>query len=101
MKCPSYNSFFEVISPKIRIEIIEALRKKNMCVNDICKELNQEQSKISHNLKKLYECNFIDFTQKGKKRIYSLNKKTILPLLKLVEEHTKTYCCDSCTRGKK
>jgi ArsR family transcriptional regulator len=89
MKCPSYNDFFEVISPKLRIRIIETLQKTPMCVSDLCKELNEEQSKISHNLKKLYECHFLTVKQDGKKRVYSLNEETITPLLSLVEKHVK------------
>ena len=51
MKCPSYNVFFETIANKTRIQILETLEKSAMSVSEICKKLNQEQSKISHNLK--------------------------------------------------
>ena len=71
-----------------------------MSVNEICASINEEQSKVSHNLKKLTECHFLDVKQEGKSRIYSLNEKTIVPLLKLVEKHVTTYCCDSCTKHK-
>lgn len=101
MKCPSYNVFFEVISPKLRIKIIEALENKPMCVNDLCEELDEEQSKVSHNLKKLTECHFLMVKKEGKKRIYSLNKETLTPLLKIVKTHVNKYCCESCNfRGK-
>ena len=80
----------------MRLQIIEELRKKPMSVGEICEQVGEEQSKISHNLKKLYECNFLDVKQDGKKRIYSLNKETIVPLLELVEKHVRTYCCDGC-----
>lgn len=98
MKCTSYDSFFEVFSQKLRIQIIELLQKKPMCVKDICSSLDEEQSKVSHNLKKLADCHFISAKQDGKNRVYSLNKETIVPLLNLVEKHVKTYCCESCTK---
>jgi len=96
MKCPSYNLFFETISPRIRVRILELLRKKPMSVSEIVKALNEEQSKISHSLKRLSECHLLDVKQQGKKRIYSLNKDTMLPLMKLVEKHVQKYCCKEC-----
>ena len=96
MICKS-NMFFETIGNRTRLKILELLYNKPMCVNDICRTLNEEQSKISHNLKKLSNCNFIEVKKEGKKRIYSLNKKTMVPLMKLVEKHVNTYC-EECRR---
>jgi DNA-binding transcriptional ArsR family regulator len=102
MKCPSYNFFFETISPKIRIRILELLRKKEMSVSEIASALKEEQSKISHNLKRLTDCHLIDVKRQGKKRIYSLNKDTMLPLMKLVEKHVRKFCCKECgQKGEK
>lgn len=95
MKCSSYNLFFETFSNKTRIKIIESLSYGAKSVNDICKEIGEEQSKVSHNLKKLTECRFIDCEAKGKKRIYSLNQ-TIIPILNLVEKHVAKYCHGEC-----
>ena len=96
MKCHSYNTFFETIANKTRLGIVEALMKKPMSVTDICNELKQEQSKISHNLKCLTDCHFLDVKKQGKKRIYSLNKDTIVPLMRLVSKHIAKYCCKEC-----
>jgi DNA-binding transcriptional ArsR family regulator len=98
MKCPSYNTFFETIAPPIRIKIIESLRKKDMCVSEICDSIEEEQSKVSHNLRKLVDCHFLSVKRKGKQRIYGLNRQTIVPLLELVEKHVNQYCCQSCTK---
>jgi len=97
MKCPSYNLFFETISPRMRVRILELLRNKQMSVSEIASALKEEQSKISHNLKRLKDCHLIDVKQKGKQRIYSLNKDTMLPLMKLVEKHVKRFCCEKCS----
>ena len=96
MKCKSYNVFFETIANKTRLRILETLQKQPMSVTEICGELKEEQSKISHNLKCLTNCHFIDMKKKGKQRIYSLNQETMMPLMKLVENHVKKYCCGSC-----
>lgn len=96
MKCYSYNTFFETIGNKTRLKILEILQVKSMNVTEICEMLKKEQSMVSHNLKKLVECHFLDVEQKGKQRIYSLNKDTILPLMQLVGKHVAKYCCDEC-----
>jgi len=69
--------FFETIASRLRIAILELLMQGPKSVNEICESLNEEQSKISHNLKKLAECHFVDVQQEGKKRVYSINKETI------------------------
>ena len=98
MKCHSYNLFFEVFSNKTRMKIIEALASSEKSVSEICKLINEEQSKVSHNLRKLTECNFLDVRRKGKKRIYSLNKDTVVPIMRLVEKHVHKYCGEVCNK---
>lgn len=98
MKCRSYELFFETFSNKTRMRVIEALSLGPKSVTEICKTTNEEQSKISHNLKKLTQCHFLDVSRKGKKRIYSLNKDTIIPILNLVEKHVGKYCKEVCNK---
>ena len=92
MNCSSYDAFFETFSNKTRMKIIEALLKGSKSVNEICDYVNEEQSKVSHNLKRLMECNFLDVKQKGKQRIYSLNKETVIPIINIIEKHIGNYC---------
>ena len=99
MKCKSYDLFFETFSNKTRMQIIESLIDGPRSVTEICRITAGEQSQISHNLRKLMECHFIDVERKGKQRIYSLNKDTIIPILRLVEIHVHKYCNEEC--GKK
>jgi len=101
MKCPSYNVFFETISNKTRFKIIEALALGEKSVSEICELIKEEQSKVSHNLKCLTDCHFIDVRKEGKKRIYSLNKDTMAPLMKIVKKHVEKYCCEDCKIGDK
>ena len=98
MKCPSYNLFFETIATKTRMAILYLLREKAMSVSEICSSLEAEQSKISHNLKRLVDCHVVDVVQKGKQRIYSLNKDTVIPILDLVEKHVQQYCGGKCLK---
>lgn len=84
--------FFETLGTKLKIDILVKLDKKPMSVNELAKSLKQERSKVSHALKSLSLCNFVDARRIGKERIYSLNRHTIVPLMKLVNKHVKNYC---------
>jgi DNA-binding transcriptional ArsR family regulator len=93
----TYHIFFRNLANPLKIKIICALKEKESSVSDLTYKLEFEQSKISHALALLKKCNIVESKKKGKERIYSLNKKTILPLLKMIDEHSKSYCdCSSC-----
>jgi len=95
MNCTSYH-FFTVIANKTRWEIINSLYEKDLCVSDISNITKIEQSKISHALKTLSDCNIVFSKREGKKIIYSLNKKTIKPILKILNEHQNDFCKGKC-----
>jgi len=92
--------FFETMATELKIDIVVSLKEKPMYVNELSEHLNQERSKVSHALKSLLECGIVTVNKDGKKRVYSLNKDTILPLLNLVERHVKKYC-KICKKGGK
>jgi len=95
----TYHIFFNNLANPLRIKIITSLEDKEKNVTEISKELKVEQSKISHALSNLKSCRIVKVKQKGKERIYFLNKKTIVPMLKLIDKHVKSFCdCKNCTR---
>ena len=95
----NYNLFFSNLANSLKIKIILTLRKKEMGVSEIVTELKVEQSKISHALKSLKDCNIVTMNQKGKERIYSLNKDTIVPMFALIDKHAFTYCKNKCCQN--
>ncbi len=88
--------FFDTISNKTRMTIIESLLKGDKSGSEICFDMEEEQSKVSHGLKRLMECNFLEVKRDGKKRIYSLNQETVVPILRLVDKHVAKFCDKSC-----
>ncbi len=96
MNKKSYENFFINFANKTRLGIILCLKEKKMNVGEIVKKVGEEQSKVSHNLKQLSDCHIVNVEKNGKERIYSLNKKTVLPLLRLVEKHVKCNCSEKC-----
>ena len=89
----TYVQFLGTLANENRIEIILALNKKDLNVSEIVEELDMQQTTVSHNLKRLQICGFVNVKQKGKFRIYSVNKETIKPLIELIEKHMNKYCC--------
>jgi len=93
----TYYLFFSNLSNPLRIIIISALKNKAMSVSQLSKKIKVEQSKLSHALANLRKCNLVIAKQRGKERIYSLNRKTILPMLKIIDNHAKSYCKGKCS----
>ncbi len=96
MNKSTYHVFFGNLANSLKIDIILCLREKKRSVSDISKDLKIEQSKVSHALASLKNCNIVEVEQKGKLRIYSLNKSTIIPMLKLIDQHARTHCKGKC-----
>ena len=95
-----YEKFFKTLSNKTRFDIIRLLMKGSKSVNEICKKTKFEQSRVSHNLKRLECCGFITSKCKGKQRIYSLDKKYILPMINNINKHIIKYNkrLEECTK---
>ncbi len=96
MTCKAYHYFFRNLANPLKTKIISELKQKPMTVTELSKKINVEQSKLSHALLNLKTCSIVNSTQEGKKRIYSLNKNTILPILKIIDKHKTKYCNKIC-----
>ncbi len=89
-----YSLFFKALANAARMRIINVLRDGPKSVTDICRELEFEQTMVSHHLKCLSFCGFVNSDKHGKNRIYSLNEETVIPLLKIVDKHLCKYAAN-------
>ena len=97
MKYTSFDDFFTVLGNKQRVKIVQLLEKEGpKSVSDISQKLEMEQSAVSHNMKRLLMCHFVEVRREGKERIYAINEDTIRPLLTLIDKHVHTYCVKEC-----
>ena len=95
----SYKQFFATLSGDSRLDILQYLKLHgSQNVSQIAEGTGQEQSAVSHNLKKLLTCNCVHIEVQGKNRYYSLNDDTIVPLLQLADQHIQNYCNAGCAR---
>lgn len=89
----SYKRFFTTLANENRLKIVHLLQDQGSNnVSGIVVGTKLEQTLVSHSLKRLLECHFVEVKQNGKERVYSLNDKTIKPLLALMDKHVSTHC---------
>src|SRR3989338_6963334 len=87
-----YNIFFGTLANQIRLEIIMLLKSEPKNVTQISKTLGYQQPTVSKNLQRLETCGFVFCEEKGKESFYSLNRKTIQPLIEMMNAHVSQYC---------
>ena len=97
----AYKIFFGTLVSEARLKIINLLRKGEKNVSEIIKELKMDQTAVSHNLQRLKHCGFVEVKTKSKYRYYSLNKKTIRPLMNLIDNHMSGHCVHILRKGDK
>ncbi len=90
--------FFQALANNIRTNIILYLQKNgSRNVSSISNDLGIEQTQVSHNLKCLASCGFVNVSREGKSRIYSVNQETVPALLKIVDRHLNKYASNLYT----
>jgi len=96
MLSPAHHQFLKTLSNPGRVEVMLCLLKKPMNVTEICEKCGFEQTVVSHHLKRLKLCNFVQMEPHGKERVYSVNEETVGPLFRLMDTHVKKYCTKLC-----
>ncbi len=94
---------FQALSNEYRLSILNLLRRGPKNVGEICETLRFEQTVVSHNLKCLTFCGLVTGERFGKTKVYSLNKDTVEPILRLGDRHISNYAgnllhCESLER---
>ncbi len=72
MMYESFKLFASVLANRTRFDIVMQLMEREMSVLELCDALGYEQSRVSHNLKCLLNCGFVEVEQRGRRRIYRL-----------------------------
>lgn len=69
--------YFQNFADQTRIKILSALSICSLCVNDLAKILNINQTTISHQLKSLKDQNLVGYKREGKVVVYFLTSNTV------------------------
>lgn len=70
--CLKLADFFSMFADRTRIKILSALAVSEMCVNDLSRILNLNQTTVSHQLKLLKTTGTVKFRRDGKIIYYSI-----------------------------
>jgi DNA-binding transcriptional ArsR family regulator len=82
---PTRAEIFGVLANEARLDIIFSLLERDKNVSEIQKELNLDQSLVSHALKRLEVSNFVSAQQAGKFKYYRLNKEFAGPFISALD----------------
>lgn len=85
----SIASFYKVFGDSTRIRILFSLRNAPLCVHDISKMLDVEQSAVSHQLKVLRDQGVVKRERIGKNNHYSLDDEHVEAILDLGLQHVE------------
>ena len=80
-------SGFKALADPLRTKIIELLRTQELCVCELCEQLDVNQSKLSFHLKNLKDADLLRSRQQGRWMYYSLN----LPQFAVLEQYLAEY----------
>ena len=78
--------FFKALAHPLRIAILDALRKGELGVNELCTQLKAEQSNLSQQLGVLRSRNIVVGRKEGLNVYYSVRDTTIFRLLDVAKQ---------------
>jgi ArsR family transcriptional regulator, arsenate/arsenite/antimonite-responsive transcriptional repressor len=78
---------FHALSDPLRIQVLELLRDRELCVCDLCDHLETTQSKLSFHLKTLKSAGLVRSRQEGRWIYYSLD----LPQFAVFEQYLAEF----------
>ena len=83
------SQVFKMLGHPKRLRLLFMLLQHSMSVSEISKELNWEQSAVSHQLQQLRRCNLVGHTRKGKVVMYHLKNPQAMTLIADIISHAE------------
>lgn len=81
------SDFFKILGDYTRVRLLFAIKDSELCVHDLSKILNMQQSAVSHQLKILRHYKLVKVRKDGKKSHYSLVDDHIFEILDVTLKH--------------
>ncbi|PYP92592.1 MAG: transcriptional regulator [Candidatus Angelobacter sp. Gp1-AA117] len=86
--------FFKALAHPLRIAVLDALRKGELGVNELCNHLKVEQSTLSQQLSVLRSRNIVAGRKEGLNVYYSVRDATVFRLLDVAKEIFNNHLID-------
>lgn len=87
------TSIFKALSDPVRVKILIALTKYEICVGEMVNLLKLPQSHVSHQLRVLKRYGVVDFTKDKKMSFYHIKNEYVRELLEISLEKGKEQLC--------
>ncbi len=86
---PQIIAIFHALSEPLRIQTIEHLQQRELCVCELCELLSVSQSKLSFHLKVLKSAGLVHTRQEGRWIYYRLNLAQFVMLEQYLAEYRR------------
>lgn len=83
----AYENVLTALADPTRRSVFEAVSKRPMSVGDLAKELPVSRPAVSQHLKVLQSANLVQFTEQGRRNIYSTTPTGLRELRDYIEGH--------------
>ncbi len=80
----------KAVAHPVRLQIVELLESKEMCVGDIAEALGGKQAVTSQQLNMMKDKGILNCRRDGTKAFYRIENKNVVKLLHCVYDHCKT-----------
>jgi ArsR family transcriptional regulator, arsenate/arsenite/antimonite-responsive transcriptional repressor len=87
---PQIVALFHALSEPLRIQTIEHLQQRELCVCELCELLSISQSKLSFHLKVLKSVGLVHTRQEGRWIYYRLNLSQFVMLEQYLAEYRRS-----------
>jgi len=84
------DAFNAVAEPRRR-EILDALAERELPVNELVRLLRLAQPQVSKHLRVLREVGAVDVRADGRRRLYRLNGRALMPIHDWVKEYERSW----------
>jgi len=83
------SGILKTIAHPVRLQIVELLQAKEMCVGDIVEALTSKQAVISQQLNMMKDKGVLSCRHEGTKVYYQIENKNVIQLLHCFDDHRK------------
>ena len=80
---------FQILSNPTRLQIVDALVDRELCVCDLAAVVDASQSAVSHHLRQLRQMRIVRYRREGRMAYYRLDDDHIASLLRIGLEHVR------------
>lgn len=80
---------FQLLASPLRLEIVHALSRRELCVGDLAAVVDASVSAVSHHLRQLRQMRLVRYRREGRMAFYQLDDEHVAKLFEMGLEHAR------------